>query len=66
MTDKVFAEQLLKEPQEALNAYGIVLPDNELKLLCECQAQSLHELSQQLVQKLGPKPQNSPGANPRN
>jgi hypothetical protein len=54
ITDKVFAEKLLKEPQEALSAYGIRLPDDELKLLCECQAQSLHELSQQLVKKLGP------------
>jgi hypothetical protein len=54
VTDKVFAEKLLKEPEEALNAYGIVLPDDELKLLCECQAPSLHELSQQLVNKLGP------------
>lgn len=57
VTDKIFAEKLLKNPQEALQAYGIVLPANELRILCECQAQNLSELSRQLVQRLGRTPE---------
>ena len=53
MTDKLFAEKLLKNPREALNTYGILLPIDELNVLCACQARSLHELSQQLLEKLG-------------
>ncbi len=53
MTDQVFAERLLKEPREALHAYGIQLEVDELETLCACQSQTLEELSQQLVEKLG-------------
>jgi hypothetical protein len=53
MTDKVFADCLLKEPQEALNAYGIELPPGELASLWAYQAQTIPELSQQLMKKLG-------------
>jgi hypothetical protein len=52
MTDKFFAEKLLHTPQEALDAYGIVLPENELRILCNCQARTLQELSLQLMEKL--------------
>jgi hypothetical protein len=54
MIDEAFAEHLLKEPQEALNTYGIKLPPEELTVICSCQAQTILELSQQLVEKLGP------------
>jgi len=53
MIDEVFADRLLKEPREALNAYGIRLPPRELAILCECQAQTIPELGRQLVEKLG-------------
>lgn len=55
MIDRVFAKRLLQEPQEALHAYGIDLPPEELAILCGCQAQTIPELSRQLVEKLGPK-----------
>lgn len=55
MIDRVFAKRLLQEPREALYAYGITLPSEELAILCGCQAQTIPELSQQLVEKLGPK-----------
>ncbi len=50
--DSVFAKLLLKEPQKALNAYGIELLPEELTTLCMCQAQTLPELSQHLTEKL--------------
>ncbi len=53
-TNRVFAEYLLKNPQEALNAYGINLPPGELDILCTCQAHTIQELSQQLIEKIGP------------
>lgn len=55
MIDRVFAERLLDEPQEALYAYGITLPPEELAILCGCRAQTIPELSRQLVERLGPK-----------
>lgn len=54
MTNSIFANGLLKEPQEALRRYGIELSPEELNILCECHAQTIAELSQQLVEKLGP------------
>lgn len=54
MIDSIFARRLLKEPQEALNAYGIQLTPEELTILCACHAQTIPELSQQLVERLGP------------
>ncbi len=54
MIDELFADQLLKEPREALSTYGIQLPSNEMEILCTCQARTLPELSQQLLKKLGP------------
>lgn len=54
MIDDAFAQRLLKEPQEALYAYGFELPPEELAILCACQAQTIPELSQQLVEKLRP------------
>ncbi|GHO61750.1 hypothetical protein KSC_006420 [Ktedonobacter sp. SOSP1-52] len=55
MMDQVFADHLLKEPQKALEAYGIQLPPEEVAILCACQAQTIPELSRQLMEKLGPK-----------
>lgn len=55
MVDRAFAEQLLKDPQEALRGHGIELSPEELTILCTCQAQTIPELSQQLLEKLGPK-----------
>lgn len=52
--DATFAERLLQEPQEAVNAYGIELSPDELAILCACQAQTIPELSRQLTEKLGP------------
>lgn len=54
LIDEVFAEQLLKEPQATLMSYGIQLESGELDVLCQCQAQTLSELSDQLVKKLYP------------
>lgn len=54
MMDKAFAECLLKEPLEALHGKGIELSPEELSILCACHAQTLAELSQQLVEKLSP------------
>lgn len=53
MTDRTFAEKLLKEPEAALDSYGILLEEDELRFLCTCQAQTLQELSQQLIKYLG-------------
>lgn len=52
--DRVFAERLLKEPQEALNAYGFELLSEELVILLTCQAQTISELSQRLMENFGP------------
>ncbi len=54
LIDEVFAEQLLKEPQATLMSYGIQLEPGELDALCQCQAQTLSELSDQLVKRLYP------------
>lgn len=53
MIDEVFADKLLSDPREALRAYGIQLPSNELEILCACQARNLPELSKYLVENLG-------------
>ncbi len=58
MIDTRFAESLLATPQEALNAYGIQLTPHELEVLCSCQSQTIPELSQELLVRLGP------GSNP--
>jgi hypothetical protein len=54
MVDGAFAQRLLKEPREALDAYGIRLAADELEILCTCKVQTLHELGEQLVARLGP------------
>jgi hypothetical protein len=57
MIDGTFANLLLKEPRKALSMYGIQLPEEELQCLCSCQAETLQEFSQQLIEKLGHEPQ---------
>jgi hypothetical protein len=54
LIDEVFAAQLLKEPRAALLSYGIQLEPEELEALCQCQAQTLSELSEQLANRLYP------------
>jgi hypothetical protein len=51
MIDEIFAHKLLKEPRETLSFYDIQLSPDELEILCECQAKTLHELSQYLIGK---------------
>lgn len=51
--DREFAERLLTDPSEALQAYGFQLPSADVAILCNCRAKSLTELSQQLREKLG-------------
>lgn len=53
MIDETFANLLLKNPREALTLYNIQLPPDEMESICACQAQTLHEFSQQLIEKLG-------------
>lgn len=52
--DQSFAQQLLSDPLEALLRRGFHLTAEEQKTLCECQWETLQELSQYLIEKLGP------------
>lgn len=54
MIDKVFAQRLLQEPQETLNAYGFVVTPEELEAIRTCQAKTIPELSRVLLEKFGP------------
>lgn len=53
LIDEIFANSLLKAPCEALRMYNIQIPQEDLEFLCSCKAQTLYELSQQWIEKLG-------------
>ncbi|HEU5382893.1 MAG TPA: Os1348 family NHLP clan protein [Ktedonobacteraceae bacterium] len=53
MIDEAFASLLLKDPEKALRLHDIQIPQEDLKCVCSCQAQTLYEFSQQLIERLG-------------
>ncbi len=53
LVDEMFASKLLEDPCEALRVYDLQLPQRDLEVICTCRAQTLYELSQQLIEKLG-------------
>jgi hypothetical protein len=50
--DKEFAQELLKDPEAAIEAHGFQLTPEEKRIFNETSAKNLHDLSQQLMQKL--------------
>lgn len=50
--DKEFAQALLKNPDRAIEGQGFELSPEEKEIFNEISASNLHDLSQQLMQKL--------------
>jgi hypothetical protein len=50
--DKEFAQELLKNPDAAIQAHGFQLTPEEKRIFNEISADNLHDLSHQLMQKL--------------
>lgn len=50
--DKVFAQELLKEPLAAIQARGFQLTPEEQRVFSEIDASTLREFSQHLIQEL--------------